>query len=380
MSDLSPSDSEPLPAPAGWYPLKLVPSFRERIWGQQDLSFLYPRRPPEPSRIGEVWLTADDNCIENGVWAGKTLGHTSRTYSATLLGRAAGRNGTPAASFPLLVKFLFTAGKLSVQVHPSDAYAMEHHGSAGKTEMWHVLKASPGAQLAIGFREEASRSHGPDPEGLRKAIESGDIEKWLNWMNVRAGDTFFIPAGTVHAIGAGMTLCEIQQNSDITYRLYDYKRPGTDGRPRALHVEQALEVIAYRTPGGLTEPLEYRAQGGSRICLAACPYFATDKISLSDSARFATGERCEVWIGLDGEAEFEASGQRAICRMGEAIVLPAQAQEFSITLQSPCTFLRTYRPDLEKDVIAPLLAAGFSRQQLGRVCFPAATLPASNQA
>jgi mannose-6-phosphate isomerase len=176
----------------------------------------------------------------------------------------------------LLIKFLFTTGKLSVQVHPDDAYAREHHGSRGKTEMWHVLAAEPGAQIAAGFREPLS------PEGLRSAALSGEIEQLLAWHEARAGDTFFIPSGTVHTIGAGLTLCEIQQNSGLTYRLYDY------GRPRKLHLEDAARVSRL----GPCEP-----RSGLPV---VCPYFTTEKHRIEGAAHFPAGPRQTIVV-LEGE-------------------------------------------------------------------------------
>jgi len=173
-------------------PRRLKPEFFEKVWGSTHLEPWFPNRP---EKIGEVWF------------------HTPE--------------------IALLVKFLFTTGKLSVQVHPGDEYARVHHNSPGKTEMWHVLAAEPGARIAAGFREPVT-----EPQ-LRAAALSGEIENLLQWFEARPGDTFFIPAGTVHAIGAGLALCEIQQHSDVTYRLYDY------GRPRELHLDDALNVIHY---------------------------------------------------------------------------------------------------------------------------------------
>src|SRR5579863_10722473 len=199
---------------------KLDPSFREKIWGATRLE---PWFPNSPSKIGEVWFEA--------------------------------AHGLP------LVKFLFTTEKLSVQVHPGDAYARQHHGSPGKTEMWYILAAEPGARIAAGFREPLT------PEQARAAAVSGEIEGLLQWFDARPGDAFFIPAGTVHAIGAGLVLCEIQQNSDVTYRLYDYNRPGADGQPRPLHLEKALDVIEWRKSGGHTAPLEYATPQGPALFL-----------------------------------------------------------------------------------------------------------------
>ena len=275
----------------------------------------------------------------------------------------------------MLVKFLFTTDKLSVQVHPSDHYAMQNERSAGKTEMWHVLQAEPGARIAIGFRKEFLRV---DRETLRRAMQSGEIEQMLDWLEAYAGDTFFVPAGTVHAIGAGIVLCEIQQNSDVTYRLYDYMRPGTDGRPRQLHLERGVDVIRQQTSGGRTVPLEYTSQQGIRLCLAACPYFATEKMTLDSPAQYEiqyeSKDRFEIWIGLEGEAQFEAAQGAASCGKGEAVIIPADCGPFRVRPNTRSVFLRTYQPDLDRDVIAPLRAQGYSDLQLRQVCFDCATL------
>lgn len=180
---------------------------------------------------------------------------------------------------PLLIKFLFTTGKLSVQVHPPDDYARQHHGLPGKTEMWHVLAAEPGAQIAAGFREPAGK------ERLRQAALSGEIERLLAWYEARPGDTFFLPAGTVHAIGPGLTLLEVQQNSDLTYRLYDY------GRPRPLHLEHAL-AVAHR------QPYDPRRQERDGV-LAECPYFRTEKLRLDGALKTSPGHHTLVILEGD---------------------------------------------------------------------------------
>ena len=270
------------------------------------------------------------------------------------------------------MKFLFTAQKLSVQVHPPDPYARRWEGSEGKTEMWHVLYAEAGARLAVGFREEVSAKQGLDRKTLLAAIESGDIEDMLHWWEVGEGETFYVPAGTIHTIGAGLVLCEIQQNSDVTYRLYDYKRPGNDGQPRTLHVEKGLEVLRMKTPGSRTRPVERQGEQTTLLSLAACPYFAAERHLLQRACCHSTGGRFEIWIGLEGEAEFEAGEQRVRCRRGEVIVVPAAARSFSVTPVSKSVFLRTFQPDLEADVRAPLRAQGFSEQQLQAILLPRA--------
>jgi mannose-6-phosphate isomerase len=232
-------------------PLRLTPKPFTKIWGATQLE---PWFPNQPAATGEVWF-----------------------------------EGVPDS--PLLIKFLFTAEKLSVQVHPGDAHARTHHGSRGKTEMWHVLRAEPGARVAAGFRQELSE------EQLRESARTGEIVDLLHWHEARAGDTFFIPAGTIHAIGEGLVLCEIQQNSDITYRLYDY------GRPRELQVDQAV-AVSRRGPHAVRPP----AAGPA---LASCEYFTTAKNRLSGTLRHQPEDGArEWWIVIEGALEI---GGRPVC-------------------------------------------------------------------
>lgn len=216
---------------------------------------------------------------------------------------------------PLLIKFLFTTGKLSVQVHPDDAYARLHHGSPGKTEMWHVLAAEPGAQIAAGFREPISKQR------LREAALSGEIEHLLAWHEARAGDTFFLPAGTVHAIGPGLSLLEVQENSDLTYRLYDY------GRPRELHLEHALAV----SHTGPYDPRQPAREG----LLVDCPYFRTERLRLAGRLECEPTARDQTIVMLEGAAQI--NGQPAAA--GEVWRGPGPA-----TLTGEATLLRILAP------------------------------------
>jgi mannose-6-phosphate isomerase len=214
---------------------------------------------------------------------------------------------------PLLIKFLFTTAALSVQVHPDDAYAQEHHQSRGKTEMWHVLSAQPGARIAAGFREAVS------PERMRAAAESGEIEQLLAWYDAHPGDTFLIPAGTVHAIGGGLTLCEIQQTSDITYRLYDY------GRPRELHLEHGSTVSRLT-------PAEVRCVNREGM-LVNCPHFTTSR--KTGPCVIAALDRDQSVIVIDGAGS--VSGESA--RAGDVFLLPAHE---SAEIQGNLTLLITH--------------------------------------
>ena len=220
---------------------------------------------------------------------------------------------------PLLIKFLFTTGKLSVQVHPDDAYARAHHNSRGKTEMWHVLAAEPGAQIAAGFREPISEDR------LRASALSGEIEQLLAWHDARPGDTFFIPAGTVHAIGPGLVLCEIMENCDLTYRLYDY------GRPRALHLDDAIRVSLRGRSAARQEAREG--------ILVACPYFTTEKYAVSGSLSLNASAGVQSLVILEGELTVDGQHTRA----GE--VWRAQAVPAPLNLTGRATLLRILTPD-----------------------------------
>jgi mannose-6-phosphate isomerase len=260
-------------------PRRLSPSLREKVWGSTRLE---PWFPNSQHKIGEIWFEGADQ-------------------------------------LPLLVKFLFTSEKLSVQVHPGDAYARAHHNSRGKTEMWHILAAEPGAQIAAGFKDTLSA------EQLRAAALSGEIENLLQWFDAAPGDTFFIPAGTVHAIGAGLALCEIQQHSDVTYRLYDY------GRPRELHLDHAL-AVSHRGP--------YAArQVPSGDLLVSCEYFTTERRHVETATLYQPLEdQAQVLIAIEGKGLIAGQPMKA----GDAWYARAGALAFE--LSGAVTFLQTFDP------------------------------------
>ena len=261
-------------------PVFLEPSFREKVWGTPRLSPLYP---DADSKVGEVWFESNP-------------------------------------PLPLLFKYIFTSEALSVQVHPNDEYARVHENSRGKTEMWHILRADPGAKIAIGLRQAVTA------EELREAAKSGAIEQLLNWVEVKPGETYQINAGTIHAIGAGIALCEIQQNSDITYRLYDY------GRPRELHLERGVEVSNLAPWSPDVPPAGF---------VAKCDYYATEALTLDVAAMYQPDtNRFHVLLVLEGKGRF---GDQAY-QQGQAWLVPAGSAEFGITPGSTTRVLRTYVP------------------------------------
>jgi mannose-6-phosphate isomerase len=295
-------------------PFRLLPSFREKIWGATALEPWF-RNPTV--KIGEVWFSADDNLAEDG----RTLGALVRDDGPALLGR-----GQDADGFPILVKFLFTTDRLSLQVHPNDEQARAAGGGPGKTEMWYILRAEPASTLALGFKEPIAR------ERLFESAIGGEIEGLVRWVPVRAGDTFFTPAGVVHAIGTGIALVEIQQNSDITYRLYDY------GRPRELHLEKGVPIADLGPCPGPSITVD---AGAGRRVLARCEHFAAESIEwTSPTAYEPDASRMDILVFLEGSGSLDGRPFGP----GEVWVVPASAAPFPIGIDAPVRLLRTYVP------------------------------------
>src|SRR4051812_46873735 len=259
------------------YPFLLRPEFHERPWGARDLAPIYDKKA-DAAPIGEAWLTGDDCRIDNGAHAGMTLGEASQKFGVALTGDAPQRG-----RFPLLIKFLFPREKLSVQVHPDDEMARRVGEPCGKTECWYVLASEPGAKVGLGLKQGTTR------EALQRAIAEKRAEHLLNWIDVRAGEMIYVDAGTVHAIGPGSTLVETQQNSDTTYRLYDY------GRPRELHVEQGLAAMKPHTHAG--KVMSMNVEPG-QVNLVSSPCFVVDKFRVADGWRYAraAGARAHLQI------------------------------------------------------------------------------------
>ena len=242
----------------GRRPLLLSPAFKDYIWGGNRLKRDWGKRT-DMTPLAESWELscheAGPSVIAGGAYAGRTLGDYLAEHPED-----AGTKAQNAGAFPLLIKLIDAAGPLSVQVHPDDAYAREFEHSLGKSEMWLVLDASEGAGIYYGFKRETPLAE------MRAAIENNTLTELLSWVPAKTGDCFFIPAGTVHAIGAGLMVAEVQQSSNLTYRVYDYGRVGADGRPRELHIDKALAVARReppKDPVGPTEP--ERAVAGGRI-------------------------------------------------------------------------------------------------------------------
>ncbi len=256
-----------------------------------------------------------------------------------------GTRFTEPGDFPILIKFIFPNDKLSIQVHPDDAYAAAHEqaaGGRGKTEMWHALYAESDARVLIGLDPKV------DEEGFIKGIENRTLENLFVHWRVQPGDTFFVPAGTPHTIGPGMVLCEIQEYSDLTYRVYDYGRVDAKGIPRELHVEKALNVIQFGRPiGAKTSRIRLRAHGSDVALIAACRYFATERWKIRVETDIPTrAEHFELLVILTGNGNLIWETGSAKFQNGECWLIPAGMEKLALAPGSPLKILRTYVPDL----------------------------------
>ena len=323
-------------------PSRLDSTIDRRLWGMRNLAPLFPELAGQDPPIAEMWLTGASCRIASGPLAGEELGEAWRRMPA-------GWKGARCAShdqIPLLVKFLFPGEKPSIQVHPDDAYAAEHEaarGGRGKTEMWHVLATSPGAELLLNLRP------GVTPDSFRRAIDDATLESLIARVPVLAGDTIFVPPGTVHTIGGGIMLCEIMEQSDITYRVYDYKRKGPDGRERPLHVQQALDVINFGEQlGEKVRPVRHAARGLVIDCLAACRYFATERWEFSGRIGGVTSPGSfELLVILSGSGRLESGGQKQPYSRMQLWFLPAALGAYQLDSAEPTVLLHTFVPDLD---------------------------------
>ena len=302
---------------------------------------LFPEKTALPEPIGEVWLTGNDCRLATGEFAGRKLGEAWPTMPPKWTGSRLRPNGP----FPLLVKFLFPEQKLSIQVHPNDDYARRHEAAAGgqgKTEMWYAVAAHPGAEVMVGVRPGVTREH------FSRAIVDGTVEECLERIAVRAGDAIFVPAGTAHTIGPGLLLCEIQEHSDITYRVFDYNRLTAEGVPRPLHIEKALEVIHFgEQSGGKLEPVRLTRGPLVETYFIACRYFATEKWEFAERIASVTRpEHFDLLIVLAGKGRIEFGAGAADYAAAQAWLLPAALGAYQLAPESPTALLRTYVPDI----------------------------------
>ena len=314
----------------------MLAGFDPRPWGTTDLSPIYPNHKFE-QKIGEAWLSGDDCKVANGPLSGKSLAQLSEQYQRELVGDAA----RDPKRFPLLLKFLFPYEKLSVQVHPDDEQALRVGQPWGKTECWYVAHAKPGSQIALGLKPGVTARH------LEESIHENKAEELLNWINVYAGDMIYVAGGTVHTLGPGSVIVETQQQSDTTYRLYDY------GRPRELHLKDGMAAVKEKVRSGkVVRPAPSFVPGSKnrRESLIAAPYFVVDMFETKEPLPLTTRDESgkssvQILVAVEGCGVIEAAGMDPVTlAKGDAVVVPASIPEFSVRPQWTLEFLRSYVP------------------------------------
>ncbi len=322
------------------YPLTFTPLLKEVIWGGSDIR-PFKGLEPDDKKIGESWEIShvDDNfsIVAEGALAGKNLDELIDLYGERLVGKSVQERF--GHRFPLLIKFIDARDYLSIQVHPDDELGMKRHNSFGKTEMWYVINAAPKAKLYSGFAVQSS------PEDYVRRIEEGTIVEALAEYEVRPGDVFFLPAGRVHAIGAGCFIAEIQQTSNITYRIYDYDRTDAAGNKRELHTELAKDAIDYRLEKDYRTA--YTPVADQPVHLVECQYFETNLLDLTQpiSRDWSQLDSFVIYICMEGKVTLrDAQGNEVSLHQGQSVLVPAENPSLTLTPEGSVKLLETYIP------------------------------------
>lgn len=304
------------------YPLKFQPILKDKIWGGQKLSEILDK-PSNSNTVGESWeisdLEGDTSIVLNGSLRGQNLKQLLETHTSDLIGiknyKVFGNK------FPLLIKFIDAKEDLSIQLHPNDALAEKRHNSFGKTEMWYVMQADDDANLIVGFNQKVT------PEKYLKHLEDKTLTDILNFDKVKKGDTYFIEVGRVHAIGAGVMLAEIQQTSDITYRVYDWDRVDADGNERDLHNDLAIDAIDFNMKSDYS--ISYDEAKNKSNPMVSCQYFTTNFIKLdSELQKENNNDSFMIYICVEGSAQIMTKNSSETLKEGETILLPASIKNY----------------------------------------------------
>lgn len=318
------------------YPLKFKPLFKERIWGGRELEETFGKRLPSEKIIGESWeisgVKGDVSVVENGFLKGNNLQELIEIYMGDLVGEKVYEKF--GEEFPLLIKLIDAQDYLSIQVHPDDELSAQRHQAYGKTEMWYVIDHKPGASLFLGFNQEVDR------EKYMKFLNEGQLDKLLNSYVVAKDNAYFIPAGAIHAIGKGILIAEIQQTSDVTYRVFDFNRVDDQGKARELHTELALDAISYEKRNDYE--VTAKTVENEVVQLESCQYFETNTIEVNGevSRDFSQLDSFVIYICIDGKMEVKTDLGNETLVKGESILVPAVVE--SVTLSGRGKVLETY--------------------------------------
>ncbi len=308
------------------YPIKFEPILKEKIWGGNKLINIL-NKDSNREDLGESWeisgVKGDISVVQNGALKGQTLNALLEEYKEGLLGQENFKKF--GAEFPLLIKFIDAKTELSVQLHPHDDIAKKRHNSFGKTEMWYIMQADEGAEINVGFKKSISK------EEYLEHLETGKITELLNFEKVQKGDSFFINTGKVHAIGAGVLLAEIQQTSDITYRIYDWDRVDAEGNSRELHTDLALDAIDFEKKDDFKRT--YKREENHSTNIASCEYFTTNFLPVKGEIvkDYAQLDSFVIYMCVSGEAEISVSGNSEKIVQGQTLLVPAEVKEVQIT-------------------------------------------------
>ena len=321
------------------YPLKFTPILKEKIWGGNKIETILKHNISPLKNCGESWeisgIVDDESVVANGFLAENNLNELMEIYLTDLVGEK--NYEKYGLGFPLLIKFIDAQDNLSVQVHPDDDFAQEKFGQNGKTEMWHVIQADEGAGLYVGFNQKITAQQYMD------AVENGTLEDYLKFYPVKSGDTFMIPAGTVHAIGKGVLLAEIQQPSDITFRIYDWNRVDEQGNSRELHTEEAFEAIHSKE--NLADfQVHYECEKNKTVTLVHSPYFNTNLLEMDMQVEksFVQLDSFVIYICLEGKAFLVSGDSKEKLETGEVVLIPAEIDQLQIIPDPKARLLEVY--------------------------------------
>ena len=319
------------------YPLKFQPILKDKIWGGNKLKSIF-NKAAESDKLGESWELSgyenDESVITNGFLAGNNIAELIEIYMGELVGE---KNFDEFGhTFPLLFKLIDANQNLSIQVHPNNEVAIERHNTLGKTEMWYVVDADEDGKLVIGFSKDCTQ------EEYLEALENDQVENLLQSITVKKGDVFFIPAGLVHAIGKGVVIAEIQQSSDITYRIYDYKRVDDNGNERELHTEQALDVIDFKA--SINPKTSYKVVENQISPLISCEYFTTNmlKFDKAITRNYGSIDSFVVYMCLEGSFVLICNDEKLNVNKGETILIPACINEIDLIPDNLAILLEVY--------------------------------------
>ncbi len=317
------------------YPLKFQPILKDKIWGGEKLKTLLHKDSQLPN-VGESWeisdVEGDTSIVLNGSLENQSLKHLLSTYKGDLIGE---KNYKQFGNkFPLLIKFIDAKEDLSIQLHPNDELAAKRHNSFGKTEMWYVMQADKDANLIVDFNQKMT------PELYLEHLNNKSLTEILNFDKVKAGDTYFIEVGRVHAIGAGVLLAEIQQTSDITYRIYDWDRTDDFGNERELHTDLAIDAIGFDMEDNFR--VTYNKTANHSNPMVTCQYFTTNYLKVDQALqKVNTYDSFIIYICVEGEAEIKTDNYSEVIKKGETILLPAAVSTYQI-ISNGATLLEVY--------------------------------------